>query len=595
MVFTRKKIAVLCLCLIIASVFGSYVGATRYFLKEMAVQARAENTLHKEVIRGWLGRYRGLASIYADHNEIINVLIDPSIKNKRVVNRMLENWASSSGASDVYLLDATGRAIAASNWNDPLTFVGKEYTYRPYYTQAMQGRLGRFFALGTTSGKRGYFFSYPVRSLNDIIGVMVVKVTVSEIEQDLRARENEIFIANDAGVVIIASHPNWRLKTLGPLNEKSLNRIALERQFDDADLLPIGIDGVEIEPSQSKGAIVYTVADRSKSKKSEFLQFHEPMTAEGWNLHLLISADKAYQQALLVAAFVGAVLLVFILLGAMLLQRRNRLMLLLEVRDQARQNLELKVEERTADLKKSNEELHQTQSELVQAGKMAALGQMSTALSHEFNQPLTAIRTYAENAIAFMDRGQEEKAGENLKRVLTLTERMAQLSKRLSTFARKPADNTRPVQLSLALHEALELLQARIERSMVHVDVDVPDVFWVIGGQIRLQHVLMNLIGNAMDEISDAPHKWIKITAQNLKGLVRLEVLDSGAGIPVEIIDKIFDPFFTTKEVGKGVGLGLSISYNIVRDFEGSLRVENHNDGGACFILELKQTTAPEV
>ncbi|MDX1737185.1 MAG: ATP-binding protein, partial [Alphaproteobacteria bacterium] len=316
---------------------------------------------------------------------------------------------------------------------------------------------------------------------------------------------------------------------------------------------------------------------------------HEPMLAEGWNLHLLVPTEPARLTAALVSLLVASSLLVLFMIAAMLIQRRARLMQLLELREQARRTLEQKVEARTKDLKKSNEDLRQTQSELVQAGKMAALGQMSTALSHEFNQPLTAIRTYAENARAFLERGMEERAQDNMNRITILTERMAKLSKRLSTFARKPLDNIRHIRLLDAVQETLELLEARIEKSEVKLTHNVAEDVWYQGGQIRLQHVLMNLIANAIDAVESQSDKRIEIKAETHSETVLICVEDNGPGVDEALVQKIFDPFFTTKEVGKGVGLGLSISYNIIRDFGGTMRVEKSQLGGAAFCIELKK------
>ncbi|MDX1739618.1 MAG: sensor histidine kinase, partial [Alphaproteobacteria bacterium] len=245
MTFSMRKIIALYSIVLIAASFVTFKGAEEYFLREMAKDAKTEIVLYKEVIRGWLGRFRPLPSIYAGFSEIQVGLETPTEENIRNVNLLLEAWAAASGASDIYLLDDTGLTIAASNWNETVTFVGQNYAFRPYFQQAMQGRLGRFFALGVISGKRGYYFSYPVRRANRILGVVVVKLNVVDIEQDLRGRENEIIIADDAGVVLMASHPSWRLSMLAPLNEKAIARIEADRQFDIKAMDKIPVLGVK--------------------------------------------------------------------------------------------------------------------------------------------------------------------------------------------------------------------------------------------------------------------------------------------------------------------------------------------------------------
>jgi two-component system C4-dicarboxylate transport sensor histidine kinase DctB len=264
--------------------------------------------------------------------------------------------------------------------------------------------------------------------------------------------------------------------------------------------------------------------------------------------------------------------------------------------------LEQRVAERTRDLSESNlrleaevgerraaeATLRQTQGELIQAGKLAALGQMSAALSHEFNQPLTAIRTYSENAIAFVEAGAGAKATENLGRVLRLTERMAQLSKHLTRFARRSQDTVLPVPLADALTEALELLEGRISRAGARVTVRGDPHVAALGGQVRLQHVLMNLIGNAIDATPAGRTPEIVVGVRHDGDTVEIVVEDNGSGIAEDVLPRIFDPFFTTKEVGAGLGLGLSISFNIVSEFGGSMRAENRPDGGARFVVTLR-------
>jgi two-component system C4-dicarboxylate transport sensor histidine kinase DctB len=257
----------------------------------------------------------------------------------------------------------------------------------------------------------------------------------------------------------------------------------------------------------------------------------------------------------------------------------------------ANQSLEQEVSERRL----AEDELRQTQTELIQAGKLAALGQMSAALSHEFNQPLTAIRTYAENAITLFERGRQAEAEENIKQVSQLTEHMAELSKHLSRFARKPQIKTRPVSLTGALRETLSLLQGRMEKQAVEAVIELPsEEVWVIGGHIRLQQVMMNLITNALDAMRGEALQVLEIRAARQDGRVRLTIADSGAGIVPEIFDKIFDPFVTTKDVGQGLGLGLSISFNIIKDLGGSLTARNRDEGGACFTVDLKAAKPAE-
>lgn len=548
------------------------------YLTELEDKGRASAELYREIIRGWLGRYRSLAPIYAHNPEVVRLLRWPDDGVQvDLVNQRLEAWTSASGASDTYVLDRNGETIAASNWSDPLSFVGKNFSYRPYFIDAMQGRLGRYFALGTTSGKRGYFFAYPVRDSGPAIGAVVVKVPVDVIEQELRASPAGVFVTDASGVIVLSGHPGWRLKTLGPLTPGAIGQIREHRQFDPDSLVPAPFDGLDIRRS---AGFVTTIPDRSEAGREEFFHLATPMTVEGWTLHLLLPTETLRRDVFTILLLAAALILLLVAGAVIVVQRRRQLGERLAERERAEAALEQAVIDRTADL-------HRTQSELVQAGKLAALGQMSAALSHEFNQPLAAIRSYAENAVAFLDRGNQDRASENLARITRLTQRMAQLSKHLTSFARKPKATLGPVSLDRTLDETLALLSARIEQADAEIRRDVPPGLWVIGGQTRLQHVLMNIIGNAIDASAGQDSAGITISAACQDEAIEISVSDTGPGILSGHLDQVFDPFFTTKSEGKGLGLGLSISYNIVRDFGGTLTARNGADG-AIFTVRLQ-------
>lgn len=556
---------------------GVHGYGARLYGAELEEKGRASAELHRQIIRGWLDRYRALAPIYAHSPEIVRLLRWPQDGVQvELVNTRLEALNSASGASDTYVLDRGGNTIAASNWNEAISFIGKNFSFRPYFTEAMQGRLGRYFALGTTSGKRGYYFAFPVRDGGPAIGAVVVKVPVDRIEQELRASQNEVFVTDAAGVILLAGHPEWRMKTIHALSEEAISEISARRQFDPELLRPAPISGL----SGADANLVRAVPDRSGVGALEFLHLSEAMTVEGWTLHLLLPTAEVRQRTLTLVLLVGA-LAAMLVLGLLLVrQRRRRLADRLAERDRAEAALERAVAERTADLRK-------TQSELVQAGKLAALGQMSAALSHEFNQPLAAVRSYAENAVAFLERGKQAQAEENLTRIARLTERMAQLSKHLTSFARKPKDSLEPVSLDAVLDEALSLMAGRIERAGAQIERLVPPGLMVIGGPTRLQHVLMNLLGNALDASADRTPPLIRLTGAAEGEAAWISVEDNGTGIAPEVMDTLFDPFVSTKAEGKGLGLGLSISYNIVRDFGGTIRAENIAGGGARLIVTL--------
>ena len=401
-----------------------------YFLRETADRGRIALHLRVENLKVWLDRYQSLPGIYAKSREVRAFLRDPNDPGLRqAANQFLVEANLSTGAADTYLLDREGTARAASNWDDEGSFVGLNYSFRPYFDEAMQGRLGRFFALGTVSGKRGYYFSHPVRDGTRIIGVVVIKIGVDAVEEALRASSHEVLVSDGNGVVLFAGNPAWRLKTLHDLEPAALARIARERQFEPGDLTPI--DWRDRKPSVIDLPSLEAVPDRSDRRPRRFLLLSEPMPITGWQAHLLIDTGFARRQIAIVVGLAAFGLLAMGLLLQVVSERRRRFEDRLAAKEEARTRLEQAVAERTGDLRSANlkleaevgerktaeEGLRKAQGELIQAGKLAALGQMSAALSHEFNQPLTAIRTYAENALAFLERGREEEARDNIGRV----------------------------------------------------------------------------------------------------------------------------------------------------------------------------------
>lgn len=588
-----------------AGSFG-YAELTRKLRASYAREGQSALALYSEMTSGWLNRYRALSPIYARNPSVIDALRDPSSPDRiDRLNRDLEIWNAASGTADTYVMDAQGLTIAASNWAEKTSFVGKNFSFRPYFADAREGRLGRFFGLGTTSGVRGYYFASPVRDDGGIVGVVVTKVAVEGLEQDFRLNLNEVFVTDPAGVIILAGNPTFILKTLAPISEADRERIDAIRQFDLSTLAPSPIE-VREAPIGATYEIVVAPADRARAPQTEFLHLRRAMPVEEWTFHLLMDTSPIRAQLWTYTSLAAALAIAASLTVALIVQRRRRLLERLRDRERAQAVLERRVDERTRELSQANvdlqaevaerkaaeDSLRRTQTELIQAGKLAALGQMSAALSHEFNQPLTAIRAYAENAIAFVDAGAGAQASDNLSRVLRLTERMAQLSKHLTRFARRSQDTVAPVPLDASLEETLSLLQGRIEKAGASVAVRGEAGARVLGGQVRLQHVFMNLIGNALDATPPGRDPEITVTVTGLGDLVEVTVEDNGTGIPDDVLPRIFDPFFTTKEVGKGLGLGLSISYNIVKDFGGTLRVENREEGGARFVLRLRAAQA---
>lgn len=560
--------------------------------------ARGANTLGLAVaaLDGQLRRYDRLPALLAQDPAIHAVLGAPQDSGRiAAANLYLRATARLLQASDIYVMALDGTTLAASNFDQPHSFVGGNFAFRPYFRDALALGQGRFYALGTTSRVRGYYFGAPVLVDDEAAGVMVIKIDLDAIEAGWRGAEYEVIVTDPEGIVFMSTHPDWTFGATEALTDERIERTTQTRRY--AGQTPHDLP-IRTAPAPDGGVLW-----RFESG-DEYRVVAERMAQADWTVQVLLSTAPARQQALTRLALAALLAGLGVLAVVVVAQWRLRLRERLALQEAAQAELEGRVIERTAELAAVNAQLagevaertaaearlRAMQAELVQAGKLAALGQMSAALSHEFNQPLGAARNYAENAQLLIDRGRLPEAGEALGRIQALIDRMADLSKHLRNFARKPNAQLSDVSLPEALEAAMEILGWRLRAMEVALVQEVPALV-VRAGPVRLQQVLVNILSNALDAMEGQASPALRITARTEGAEALLTIADSGPGVPAQLIERIFDPFFSTKGVGKGLGLGLSISYNIVHDFGGTLTVANAPEGGAVFTIALPLVT----
>jgi len=557
-----------------------------------------ELTRYVEHLQGQLEKYEFLPVVLASDKRLLTLLQHPGDPTRIVaLNRYLETINQITGTSDTYLMDREGLTIAASNWQSERPFVGRNFSYRPYFKEAMKGNLGRYFALGITSNKRGYYFAYPVRNGDRILGAVVIKINMAPIERSWARTDAEFIVTDPDGVIFITTRRDWRFNTLRPLPAPVYDRIRESRRYVDAALDPLPVlSSVALEGGVKLMRI-------GSPPAREYLLQSMDMPQAGWQAQILTHTEPIGRQVVRSLSFVAILLTALLLLALFWNQRRKRLRERERYQRQAKQTLEARVREQTRDLRSANvrltkeierhrrtgAELQQTQDALVQSAKLAVIGQLSTGISHELNQPLAAIRTYAGNARTLLTKGHQQEVDENLAHIGELTERMAQISSQLKIFARKTSGNKVSVCLSTAIDDSLELLASRIRETGTEIRRQRErQGLMVMANQVQLEQVLVNLIGNALQAVETVSERFIEIGSAAADGMVKLTIRDSGPGIDLEILNQIFDPFFTTKEEGRGLGLGLSISQRIVEVMEGRLEAVNHPQGGAEFNLYLR-------
>ena len=540
--------------------------------------------LYASSIRNAVGRYDYLPFLVARDHEVLDLLDAPSEMRRDAVNRRLETANEAAGSAALYVVNRSGLALAASNWADPAqSFVGQTYDFRPYFRQAVEAGSGRYFGIGVTTGLPGYFLSHAVHRGEALIGVAVVKIDLEPLQRDWAAGGERVLVTDENGIVFLSSHADWKYRALRPLPDVVKARLAQTRQYDRSEPAPLGLrDG----PLAENGARLVSLPDPlSHGARHAYLMQELPLPEFGWTIRFQSDLEPVKAQAAGAAVLTAMGILLLAAALALGWQRRQTLRL----QHEARVTLERRVEERTAELLTANRVLREAQEELVQAGKLAALGQMSAALAHEINQPLAAIRTFVASTRLLAERGETAMVRDNLAMIGDLAERMAVLSGHLKDFARKGPARVEAVPVARAMDRALALLASRLREEEVQVEQSIPPDARVRGDAVRLEQVFVNLLRNAADAMAECEERRLTLTADRSSEGWEIRIRDTGTGIAEAHQFQLFDPFFTTKEVGQGLGLGLSLSYGIVRDFGGTLRAENNPEGGACFVVQLPE------
>jgi two-component system C4-dicarboxylate transport sensor histidine kinase DctB len=601
-------------------------------IREVRERAKVSAQMNAALVRNNLERYRPLPFVLAQDVDVREALANRTSKALANLNHKLETMAAGIRASAIYVLDPQGDVIAANNWREAGSFVRANYRFRPYYLDAMAVGHSEDFAVGTDSQLPGLYVSHRIdRPKADIpgstaldirgasgalknvggaqglartpptdkstMGVVVVKVEFQRLEADWRRQPEPVFVTDANGVVLLSSQPEWRFHALTPLSNEAKQTMRSTLQFGDAEFIPLALLG-------EMGARVHLPIGSESNER--YLHVQTPVqTAAGWNLHVLAPVDHTIRRAVYTAQ-ISTVPAELLIVGAWTVWRqrhRRRIRRELE-RAQMLNYLETQVAERTRELAFSNVQLaheieerertehraHCLQDELAQASKLSVLGQITAGVAHEINQPVAAIRSYAENAALLLARNRPDEAQSNMQTITSLTERIGRITSELRQFARRRVDDDRDqrADVAAAVDSALLLLGARQrhERIAVHINIECPLTAAI--DPLRLEQILINVLQNAMDALSnvDQPAIWLSARIQAPKtAMLEIVVRDNGPGVDAARRMALFTPFATGKP--DGLGLGLVISRELAREAQGDLDAPPSDIGGAVFVLTL--------
>ena len=530
-----------------------------------------------------LQKYEELPLVIAQDRRIRNAL---EHANKSVIlgeaNRYLERINQILGTETVYTMNEHGLTIVSSNWNKPDSFVGDNYAFRPYYIDAVRQGVGKFYGVGIASGKAGYYIAYPIKSDQDLLGVITIKIGLAYIQKALSETKNDLVVINEDGVVILSSDPANRYKTTRILDEAALERIANTRQFPGQSLSPLNHMGFQVQMDLKQPV--------SLLGGNRLMVQSVPLGSRGWQIAQINDTREARNYAVASALAVGFAM-GFLLITAQNIYFRRR------ERQEKRQlyaDIDAKIAERTmeltakiSELERAEAVLRQTRDEAVQAGKMAVLGQMAAGVTHELSQPLSAIQLYAGNARKLIDAGRLDVVTENIDSINELVARAGSILSELKTLYRNDPTSIEAVPLKSVIQNALLVMKPFVEKAAINLNISVMDE-QVFGSRGKLEQVFVNLLSNAIDALSGRPDAHIDIVAERTPSEVTVHFSDNGPGITNAQIDKLFEPFYTTKPSGQGLGLGLAITRFIVDSVGGRITCANLPAGGLEFTLYLR-------
>lgn len=586
-----KMIYILALLLTIPSwVWLSWITLNEQAQEDLQEQVYDDLSLFADSLNSELEKYRFIPKmLMLDASLVHQVINDTSPAEINQTNQHLQHIRQTTNADEVFIINAKGTTIASTKLNN----IGNRYLHSPFYNTARAGGSGGFFTLGLHAGIRGYYFSEPLfdPDTDEVVGVIVVKVNMARLERGWLNKATPMLITDEYGVVIASSTPSWLFTARAPLTAFQKQQIRASSKYPTVSFPVLQ---TQLHKSTPYGQIV----SLPKPGFKRVLEVTQTIADLNWTIYghgNLIAAKQSVYQGVAISSLLWALLLS---LAYVVTQRRLQLLETLHRREinqnrlqQAKDQLETRVAERTQALKSSNDELKQTQQELIHAAKLVTLGQLATSVTHEINQPLTAILASAENAEQWLEKAQTNKALDKIIQIKSLALKMGLITSHLKTFGRKTDDKNEWVCPQVAVNNALALLQPRITQERVETVIEDMSTIEVMANDVRLEQVFINLFTNALDAMQGRDCKRLTMhftnNVHNDLKQVTIYVTDTGVGIDSEHLHHLFDPFFSTKDVGVGLGLGLTISYSIIKTMGGELSAQNSSDG-AAFVIQLQ-------
>ncbi|SDN31246.1 two-component system, NtrC family, C4-dicarboxylate transport sensor histidine kinase DctB [Lutimaribacter pacificus] len=556
---TRIALAAL-LVLAVTTVVTTNVLLTDRFTQNTRNRAELRLALYSGNLLSELRRNAIVPQLLARDPALIGALGsgDYSSSTQRLIS-----FVEEIGAASLMLLDRDGRAVAATDRNR----LGSQHRSDRYFVDAIRASGTVFTAMRRDSGAYVFAYSRRVEERGSVLGVILVEVDLAKFERAWAGISDAVVVSDSSGTIILATEPRWRGLTEAEALAAEPARSAIQRAIQvTSDWTALPAD------AYVQGEAVMRMQTR--------------IPFRGWTMTSFTTYASVREK---VNGFLALEIMGFAILLAVafyFLSRKSALRMALFQRESAElRALNARLQREIAERERVQENLAVAEQTLEQSSKLAALGEMSAAVSHELNQPLAAMKTYLAGARLLLRRNRPEEALSSFQRIDDLIERMGAITRQLKSYARKGSEEFAPVNMGDALASAMSMMEPQLKRRQIRISRAIPSrPVMVMGDRMRIEQVMINLLRNAIDATGsvDDPEIDIILAAGET---ATLSVRDNGVGI--DNLDKLFEPFYTTKTAGDGVGLGLAISSGIVNDLGGRLTARNAEGGGAVFEMQL--------
>jgi len=548
------------LVLAVAVMWVSNVWLMQRFTETTRVRAELRLALYTGNIMSELQRTNVVPLLLARDPQLIQAL---DTNDYSTASAQLISARKEVAVASIRLLDMQGRVVASTN----RTQIGMSFPTQAFFVDATRSR-DTIFSLNTNpAGGAEFDYSRVVLGDNRPVGVIVVEADLSKFERSWAGISDAVAVTDSSGTIILTTEPRWRGVTMAQALAARSAPTAIQRALQ-------------------------ATADWANEAPDAYLQGQAVMRTEarvpfrGWKMIAFTSYDSIRERvnAVLALEIMGFAILLALVFYA-LSRRARRQSQALRAESAELRTLNVRLSREIAEREKAQMDLAVAEQTLAQSSKLAALGEMSAAVSHELNQPLAAMKTYLAGAKLLLQRARTEEALSSFQRIDDLIGRMGAITRQLKSYARKGGEAFEPVDLRAALSEALAMMEPQLKTRKLHIIRTMPrGSVMVMADRIRLEQVIINLLRNALDATKSVAEPQVELMLTAGETAV-LSVRDNGPGI--SDLDKLFEPFWTTKKPGEGTGLGLAISSSIVADFGGRMTAHNSEDGGAVFEVQL--------